>query len=756
MPPQPIGLTSTLKTSDMMNKPASSRNNQRHGNVNQYFIVQSPSTGKNFPTGDLSSTHQVINQASDTQGMPLIPQIGFQGNNLSASGGPWDHSLNVNPQFGCNNYYYPYHSNPNQISVTQEHYSGNSNRNSNQISYSNYTHEGNKHLAEVMRPRLMGQVQHSRFNIRHSAAMNGYQLNPNPPNDGGTFENNNEAPPAYYELQGGSNSTSYGNKATSGVRVISNNVSDSVPQKSIAPPIIVPNIAQESCAEDEDKTDGLYFNDYESAIAGRPAGSWSYPRNDSTIPMTNVHKQRVVLRILRAIKNLDGLWDKNTGPSLNKRWFGKKNFYGNQVLEVTAWQITEFMIRLHIEGPNIMRTNDPLKVETASRGRNLTFGERLDAVVYILHHFKARCDSAVSGDYENLITNPSQIKSCSLANRTNNDVRQNRLSEAREHEAKEPGDNPAPRRRGRGRKPKPKPISEIPGFVDGPDVPVMEDEPQTASKGPSPLTREGRALEAQGEAFLPTDTLPSDHVEASFFAEPAQEHAGEGSYPFSEGDFAPQQSQSNPQVVSAPLKYELENANQLDFHRAFQQDIPDYVYDDLLGHADHTQAPAPVVQPADAHPMNQHFQAPSHHHLQAKMANPNYQDAPHLPEPSIQDPSQSIPQDPSLEWPPYQLPPSPSALSADLFDLLDGTGPLSAIDLLGLTEQSLTPPASFDGAQQGLAASLGQRDSMSPGGEGIEGVEQSLVADLGSIKRERSEEGEEGNERGSAKKMRLA
>ncbi|PSN65471.1 hypothetical protein BS50DRAFT_636235 [Corynespora cassiicola Philippines] len=239
---------------------------------------------------------------------------------------------------------------------------------------------------------------------------------------------------------------------------------------------------------------GLYFDSLSSATEAFPAPEWHYPQPDNSIPTTLEQTMGIVIQIRDAMLNIDGIYDKGTSPVLQNRWMSNSNFYGEARVEKVAWEMTDLMIRLHIEGPKILNIDDPAAIQKAQKEKNLTFQARLEKVVHVLHHYKARCDHVMGGEgpRKALIMAPTQIGANCSANRINNDHRQGRLKKSRELEEKGGSTNNGKRKYTRRTK---QTYTASPSNTSGfPFSPILSSSPNRSNKSASLSVHDRREI----------------------------------------------------------------------------------------------------------------------------------------------------------------------------------------------------------------------------------------------------------------------
>ncbi|KAI0583866.1 Metallopep domain-containing protein [Pyrenophora tritici-repentis] len=167
----------------------------------------------------------------------------------------------------------------------------------------------------------------------------------------------------------------------------------------------------------------LMFENNEAAEAAMQEREtkWSGVKDDDTIPKNDEERRYWVTRLLLAMKNRINVMDRNP----KKRWHPERGFhYPADQMESVCWRAVDAAEHLHKCGLNSFPIYDQVVIGKILCEQNLTFVQRMRALIKLLYFFKSRCDAFMKGvGNEDTIANPQYKLKQSVENRLLNDAR---------------------------------------------------------------------------------------------------------------------------------------------------------------------------------------------------------------------------------------------------------------------------------------------------------------------------------------------
>jgi hypothetical protein len=171
----------------------------------------------------------------------------------------------------------------------------------------------------------------------------------------------------------------------------------------------------------------LYYESYAEAQQNVGKPDWMPPANDLTIPGNNDEMKPWVIRLRNAMTDMSAYEDRSSSK-LKKRWLAHdfvngtlpqagdtldNPYYPQHWLEEKCWQTVvsvlycqpylvtnvrqEMCTRLHRYGPSIISSRDPLLLKRSFDSRELTFEQRMKAIIDIALHCKNRVGEMLNG-----------------------------------------------------------------------------------------------------------------------------------------------------------------------------------------------------------------------------------------------------------------------------------------------------------------------------------------------------------------------
>ena len=175
---------------------------------------------------------------------------------------------------------------------------------------------------------------------------------------------------------------------------------------------------------------------------------WQTPSSDDTIP--NRPEERVfwTRTMLQAFLDTSECKDNKHGFSFVKRW-QNMGFYQLDEIEKVCWHMCHIAECLHKQGPQALNIYDPDALKRLKASRNMTFGQRIDAICDMLKLSKHLCDNLMKNEgIEALVAGPKQKMSGAQTMVKQNKKRQDWLEFGRNSDPthpKKPSRNGSPR-----------------------------------------------------------------------------------------------------------------------------------------------------------------------------------------------------------------------------------------------------------------------------------------------------------------------
>jgi len=181
---------------------------------------------------------------------------------------------------------------------------------------------------------------------------------------------------------------------------------------------------------------GLHFAtrvEAQKAFAQRKvAWAWQAPQIDSTLPLNQADREKYVLELLVAFKDISVCQDASSAVSYEERWANLANgqsTYTPEQIEIVCWKLLETTMKLHQYGPASLRIFDTGKLETIHKSRKLNFAARIHLVCDLLRLSKSRCETLVGfDDMEMTVGAPAQMIAMAKTNKKQNKKRQDLLT----------------------------------------------------------------------------------------------------------------------------------------------------------------------------------------------------------------------------------------------------------------------------------------------------------------------------------------
>jgi hypothetical protein len=154
---------------------------------------------------------------------------------------------------------------------------------------------------------------------------------------------------------------------------------------------------QDGRAED-DSDIKLQYSDHDAMYSAEfTKVLFNSPSPDATIPTTPEEQQEIVKRLIKAIRNTDGVRDIPHKPSFIHRWGKKSKYFSVGDFEKLGWLILRWVVQIHLDGWKYPIWDEKLR-KAIQKTAGMTFKERIDAIINLLHHNKRTCEDLLKGE----------------------------------------------------------------------------------------------------------------------------------------------------------------------------------------------------------------------------------------------------------------------------------------------------------------------------------------------------------------------
>lgn len=187
----------------------------------------------------------------------------------------------------------------------------------------------------------------------------------------------------------------------------------------------------------------LQFSSLEEAIASAPVPDWRCVSPDLSLPINDTERHQWVAQLLAAFNDTASCADRPTA-AFRRRWVIEPPYYPPEDKEFVCWDILHLAESFHVDGPSAFISFKASFWKYAGRSQLWTFEERIQYVMELLRHSKARCDKLMFGrGLQRVVSNPRLLLMHTKGNARQNRKRQVYLEAGRKWKREHGGDAPA-------------------------------------------------------------------------------------------------------------------------------------------------------------------------------------------------------------------------------------------------------------------------------------------------------------------------
>ena len=140
----------------------------------------------------------------------------------------------------------------------------------------------------------------------------------------------------------------------------------------------------------------LHFSNYQD-VERNTGAAFESPKNDETIPSTNVEQQPYVVRLFASIKATDNVRENTTTATHQNRWGPNATYYTDIDFEMVAWRVVHRVTKLHTRGWS-WTASDSAFMKQIMETEGWTFEERIKIICELLKHSKTTCMELLKGE----------------------------------------------------------------------------------------------------------------------------------------------------------------------------------------------------------------------------------------------------------------------------------------------------------------------------------------------------------------------